>query len=179
MKLSFFGGAQQVTGSNYLLEFGDLKIVVDCGLFQGTRYAETYNYEPFEYKAEEIDFVLLTHSHADHSGRLPKLYKDGFRGKIYATKPTIDLSAIAIDDNLDLITPVLEELPPVTTSTRVSTHEIDEKQQLTLTFDANNQAKLAFDLQGDAPACSTCGGIMVRSGTCYKCLGCGNTSGCS
>jgi len=103
MRLSFHGGARQVTGSNYLLQIGDLKLLVDCGLFQGSRYAETLNYEPFSYDPKEIDFVLITHSHADHSGRLPKLYKDGFRGRIFATKPTLDLSAIALDDNLDLI----------------------------------------------------------------------------
>ncbi|OGN09234.1 MAG: hypothetical protein A3C61_03495 [Candidatus Yanofskybacteria bacterium RIFCSPHIGHO2_02_FULL_39_10] len=103
MKLTFYGGVQQVTGSNYLLEKDGLKILVDCGLFQGSRFAETLNYAPFSYNPKEIDFVFLTHSHADHSGRLPKLYKDGFRGKIFATKPTLDLAAIALDDNLDLI----------------------------------------------------------------------------
>lgn len=74
----------------------------------------------------------------------------------------------------------LDELGPTTTSeTLVSHHPVDEEQQMTLTFQADSQAKLAFDVQGDAPACDTCGGIMVRSGTCYKCLNCGSTSGCS
>lgn len=77
--------------------------MVDCGLFQGSKFTETLNYQNFPYSPKEIDFVFLTHSHADHSGRLPKLYKDGFRGKVFATKPTIDLSAIALEDNLDLI----------------------------------------------------------------------------
>lgn len=103
MKLSFYGGVQQVTGSNYLLEEDGLKILVDCGLFQGSRFAEDLNYATFAYQPKDIDVVFVTHSHADHSGRLPKLYKDGFRGKIYATKPTIDLSAIALEDNIDLI----------------------------------------------------------------------------
>src|SRR3989344_1632115 len=103
MKLSFYGGVQQVTGSNFLLEHSGLKILVDCGLFQGSKYAETLNYQNFPYNPKDINFVLITHSHADHSGRLPKLYRDGFRGKIFSTKPTIDLSAIALDDNLDLI----------------------------------------------------------------------------
>ncbi|MDP3792626.1 MAG: MBL fold metallo-hydrolase [bacterium] len=103
MRLSFHGAAQQVTGSNFLLDFGGLKILVDCGLFQGSKFAETLNYSPFPYNPKDIDFVLLTHSHADHSGRLPKLYKDGFRGKVFATKPTVDLSAIALEDNLGLI----------------------------------------------------------------------------
>ena len=103
MKLSFYGAAQQVTGSNYLLEVNGNKILVDCGLFQGSRYAETLNYANFPFSPKEIDYVFLTHSHADHSGRIPKLYKDGFRGKIFATKPTIDLSIIALDDNIELI----------------------------------------------------------------------------
>ena len=92
-----------MTGSNFLLEHNGLKILVDCGLFQGSKYAETLNYQDFPYNPKDINFVLITHSHADHSGRLPKLYRDGFRGKIFSTKPTIDLSAIALDDNLDLI----------------------------------------------------------------------------
>lgn len=92
-----------MTGSNFLLEHKDSKILIDCGLFQGSKFAETLNYQDFPYDPKEINFVLLTHSHADHSGRLPKLHKDGFRGKVFATKPTIDLSVIALDDNLDLI----------------------------------------------------------------------------
>ena len=92
-----------MTGSNFLLEHNGKKILVDCGLFQGSKFAETLNYSKFQYNPKEIDFVLITHSHADHSGRLPKLYKDGFRGKIFAVKPTIDLCSIALDDNLDLI----------------------------------------------------------------------------
>ncbi len=103
MKISFHGGVQQVTGSNFILEKNGLKILVDCGLFQGSKFAETLNYSDFAYDPKEIDYVLLTHSHADHSGRLPKLYKHGFRGKLLATKPTIDLSVIALEDNLDLI----------------------------------------------------------------------------
>jgi metallo-beta-lactamase family protein len=103
MKLSFYGGVQQVTGSNFLLEHGGVKIVVDCGLFQGSKYAEILNYEQFKYNPKEIDFVLITHSHADHTGRLPKLYKDGFRGKVFSTKPTIDLTIVSLEDNLDLI----------------------------------------------------------------------------
>lgn len=92
-----------MTGSNYLLEKDGLKLLVDCGLFQGSKYAEDLNYGSFPYEPKDIDAVFITHSHADHSGRLPKLYKDGFRGKIFATKPTINLSAIALEDNLDLI----------------------------------------------------------------------------
>jgi len=103
MKLHFYGGAQSVTGANYLLESGDLKILVDCGLFQGSRYSETWNYEPFPFDPREIDYVLITHSHADHMGRIPKLYRDGFRGQIITTEPTKAIMSIALDDSLDKI----------------------------------------------------------------------------
>lgn len=79
------------------------KLLIDCGLFQGSKYAEELNYADFGYKPAEIDFIFITHSHADHVGRLPKLYKEGFRGKIYATEPTKDLIARALPDNWRLI----------------------------------------------------------------------------
>lgn len=104
MRLAFYGGARQVTGANYLLDAGNIKILVDCGLFQGSRFAEFLNYEKFPYNSEEINFVFLTHSHTDHTGRLPKLYKEGFRGKVFATHPTLEITGVALKDNLDLIT---------------------------------------------------------------------------
>lgn len=92
-----------VTGANYLLDTGNLKILVDCGLFQGSRFAEYLNYEKFPYNPKDIDYVLLTHSHADHAGRIPKLYKDGFRGKIIGTHATIELIKAALPNTLALI----------------------------------------------------------------------------
>ena len=80
MKLTFYGGAQSVTGSNYLLEAGDVRVMIDCGMFQGSSDAEEKNYGPFPYESAELSAVVLSHSHADHTGRLPKLYKEGFRG---------------------------------------------------------------------------------------------------
>ena len=103
MKLSFHGGAKSVTGANYLLEFDNIKILVDCGLFQGSKYAEVLNYEKFPYSSSEINFVFVTHSHTDHTGRLPKLYKEGFRGKIFTTKPTIALLKETLLNNQSLI----------------------------------------------------------------------------
>jgi metallo-beta-lactamase family protein len=100
MKLTFYGGARSVTGANYLLDTGTLKILVDCGLNQGTMYAEELNYQPFKYDPREIDYVFVTHSHIDHIGRLPKLFKDGFRGKIYTTTATRDLMLVALPDNM-------------------------------------------------------------------------------
>jgi len=104
MKLIFYGGAKTVTGANYLLDTGDIKILVDCGLNQGSKYAEDLNYEKFAYDPTQIKFVFITHSHTDHIGRLPKLFKEGFNGKVYASKPTIDMISKALPDNLKIIT---------------------------------------------------------------------------
>ncbi len=103
MKLTFYGGAKIVTGANHLLDTGKIKILVDCGLFQGSRFAETLNYEKFSYDPKEIDYLLLTHAHADHVGRVPKLYREGFRGKIFAVYPTIDLTKVSMPNSLSLI----------------------------------------------------------------------------
>ena len=101
MLLKFCGAAKEVTGSNYLLEAGGHLSLVDCGMHQGER--EDANDDPFPYAANSIDAVLLTHAHIDHSGRIPKLVKEGFRGKIYATLPTIELTEILWDDSVRLM----------------------------------------------------------------------------
>jgi len=101
--IAFYGGARSVTGANYLLKIDDVKILVDCGMFQGSRYSEDLNYEKFPHDPAEVGFVFITHSHTDHAGRLPKLYKEGFRGKVIATNATLDLIRKALPDNLNLI----------------------------------------------------------------------------
>ncbi|MEK7583272.1 MAG: MBL fold metallo-hydrolase [Patescibacteria group bacterium] len=104
MKITFYGGAGWVTGANYLLEGNEKRILVDCGLFQGSKYADDLNYQPFGYDPKTIDFVFVTHSHIDHIGRLPKLFKEGFSGVVYATSATRDLIEVALPDNLEHIT---------------------------------------------------------------------------
>jgi len=99
MKLTFYGAAKMVTGSNYLLESGGEKILIDCGLRQGSNYSERQNFEPFPYNPKEISAVVVTHPHIDHTGRLPKLYKDGFRGRVYSTIPAKDFSKILLLDS--------------------------------------------------------------------------------
>ncbi len=99
MKLTFCGGAGEVTGANYLLEVGGKKILIDCGMAQGSRFAELQNFEPFAYDPSEIDALFVTHAHIDHTGRIPKLWKDGFRGKIYSTAPTKDSSEYLLLDS--------------------------------------------------------------------------------
>ena len=98
MRISFHGAAGEVTGSNFLVESGDERILIDCGMFQGTRFAEEQNYEPLPYDVRNVTAMILTHAHLDHCGRIPKLWRDGFRGKIYATPPTRDLAALVMSD---------------------------------------------------------------------------------
>lgn len=99
MNIEFFGAAKMVTGSNYLLKTTNYNILVDCGMFQGSNEMERMNSNPFPYEPSEIDIMILTHAHIDHSGRIPKLVKEGFRGKIICTKPTYDLCQIMLKDS--------------------------------------------------------------------------------
>jgi len=98
MKLHFYGGARWVTGVNYLLETKQTRILIDCGLFQGGGAAQEKNSQKFAYEPKDIEAVLLTHSHLDHIGRLPYLVKSGFKGKIFATRPTKDFVKIMLFD---------------------------------------------------------------------------------
>ncbi len=99
----FYGGVGSVTGANFLLDTGDCAILVDCGLVQGDRFAQEVNAQPFVYNPADIDVLFVTHAHADHIGRIPKLVKDGFAGTIYATEPTRDLAAIMLRDALKVM----------------------------------------------------------------------------
>ena len=99
MNITFLGATKTVTGSNFLLEGAGKKIIVDCGLYQGRAKEEMENYEDFEFNVNEIDYMLLTHAHIDHSGRIPKLYIDGYRNPIIATKATCDLCGIMLPDS--------------------------------------------------------------------------------
>ncbi|MCH9697683.1 MAG: MBL fold metallo-hydrolase [Gammaproteobacteria bacterium] len=102
MKLSFHGAAQGVTGSCHLLEVGDQRILIDCGLFQGGREIEEENHSSFGFDPATINFVLLTHAHLDHCGRLPLLVKQGFRGEIITTSATLELSRVIMLDSAGL-----------------------------------------------------------------------------
>lgn len=102
MKVQFLGAAGEVTGSCYYLEYQDTRFLVDCGMFQGSREEDEKNEDQWPFNPRDIAFVLLTHAHFDHSGRLPKLYHDGFRGKIYTTAPTAELAQFILADAADL-----------------------------------------------------------------------------
>ncbi len=121
MKLTFYGAAGEVTGSNYLLESGGEKILVDCGLHQGTHIAESQNYEAFPYDPKTITALFVTHAHLDHTGRIPKLFKDGFRGKIYSTHATKDFADLMLLDSEHVLEKEAERegRPPLYTASDV------------------------------------------------------------
>ncbi len=98
MTIQFLGAAGEVTGSCYYIEAANSRFLVDCGMFQGTDSAEQKNHHAWPFDPASIDFILLTHAHFDHCGRIPKLYHDGFRGKVYATHATSELAALILAD---------------------------------------------------------------------------------
>ncbi|SDW20783.1 MBL fold metallo-hydrolase RNA specificity domain-containing protein [Nitrosomonas communis] len=99
MQLTFLGGVSEVTGSSYLIETSHTRFLVDCGMFQGGREADHKNRAAFNFDPEQIDFVLLTHAHIDHSGLLPRLSSWGFRGPVFATEATVDLLKVMLKDS--------------------------------------------------------------------------------
>lgn len=101
MRLKFLGGAQTVTGASFLLTSDQSKVLIDCGLFQGQ--GEDRNYRDFKFDPSELDAVLVTHAHLDHVGRIPKLVKQGFQGKILSTAPTKPLASIILKDSYKIM----------------------------------------------------------------------------
>lgn len=102
-KITFAGGAQMPTGSNFLLEVGGKKILIDCGLVQGEKYSLPINMEPFSYDPKSIDMLFVTHGHLDHVGRIPRLVRDGFRGKIISTAPTREMAELIMLDSMGVL----------------------------------------------------------------------------
>ncbi len=102
VRVKFLGGAGTVTGSKYLLEIDDFKLLIDCGLFQGLKELRLQNWDDFPIPPSEIDAVILTHAHIDHSGYLPRLVHQGFGGSVYCTSPTLDLVTILLTDSAKL-----------------------------------------------------------------------------
>lgn len=91
-KITFYGGVGSTTGANIMLQYENKKVLIDCGIFQGARYAEDRNFEPFKYNPADVNFLIITHAHMDHIGRVPKLVRDGFKGRIISTAETKELA---------------------------------------------------------------------------------------
>jgi len=102
-KITFCGGTGSVTGANFLFEVAGKKLLIDCGLEQGREIANDSNWAPFPYDVADIDMLFITHAHVDHIGRIPKLMHEGFKGKIYSTKPTKELSLPMITDTAGIL----------------------------------------------------------------------------
>ena len=99
MKISFLGANRLVSGSCYLIQTKHKKFLIDCGLFRGNELITRLNYAPLTFRPEEIDFIILTHAHIDHSGRIPQLYREGFEGHVFCTKPTMELCSVMLPDS--------------------------------------------------------------------------------
>lgn len=112
--IGFLGGVGEVTGSNFLFTDAQsgLRILIDCGLFQGNKAFDDKNNDPFSFDPKTIDYLFVTHAHLDHIGRIPKLVRDGFAGQIYSTGPTKEISQISLLDSLNLFKKENEEVEP-------------------------------------------------------------------
>src|SRR3989339_944682 len=139
LRLSFYGGVGKVTGSNFLVEGTKGKILVDCGIEQGRDFSEASAHAPFQYEVKKIDALVLTHAHLDHVGRIPKLVKDGFAGKIYMTPPTRDLAELILRDSVGIlgeeasrlgVLPLYEEKDVETTLLLIETLEYHTEKEI-------------------------------------------------
>jgi metallo-beta-lactamase family protein len=141
--IGFYGGVGSVTGANFMLDTGKLAVLVDCGLVQGDRFAMEINAQPFPYDPAQVDVLFVTHAHADHIGRIPKLVRDGFQGIIYSTPPTRDLARIMFDDALHIMEYEAErDGRPVL----YDKQDIDQTFSLWQTCDYREQINLADDV---------------------------------
>ena len=122
MKIKFLGAAGTVTGSKTLIESNGIRIMIDCGLFQGIKPLREMNWDPLPVLPSTIDFVLLTHGHLDHCGWLPRLVHQGFKGKIYCTSPTKDITKLILLDSAK----IQEEEAEKANKGKYSKHEIAE-----------------------------------------------------
>lgn len=140
LRLSFYGGAGKVTGSNFLVEGAHGKVLVDCGIEQGADFCEACMYGSFPYAPETIDALVVTHAHLDHVGRIPKLVKDGFRGKIFMTPPTKDLAILIL---LDAAKVLAEEASRAGVEPLYATEDVEAAFALTETLDYHVEKEIA------------------------------------
>lgn len=143
MEITFHGGARSVTGACYLLKTGKINILIDCGLIQGSRVAEKTNYKPFPFNPKSIDYVFITHGHLDHVGRLPQLYKYGFRGLVFGTYPTRDFSELILYDSQNILS---REAKSMKIRPLYEEGDVRGIMELFQSVDYNETVKLAKDL---------------------------------
>ncbi len=120
VQMSFHGAAGTVTGSKYLVDCNGHKILIDCGMFQGAKYLRERNWNPMKFNPNEVQAVILTHAHIDHVGFLPRIVRQGFRGQIYATPPTLDIAAVTLMDTAH----IQEEDATFRNKKKVSSHPV-------------------------------------------------------
>jgi len=145
VKVTCLGAAESVTGSCYLVETSSgNKILVDCGLFQGGKQMERRNWADWLFDPAEIEVLLLTHAHIDHCGRIPKLVKDGFKGKILASKPTVELCGIMLLDSAHI-----QEMDAEWQTRKNKRQAKDQIQPLYVTEDAEASLKLFSPIERD------------------------------
>lgn len=144
MNLTFNGAARTVTGSNNLIEVGNKKILIDCGLFQGGPDSFQKNKAQFSFDPSEIDYCLLTHAHIDHTGRVPQLLKRGFEGKIISTPPTKEFSDILLKDSQEILA---QEAQKRNSSPLYSKNDIRKAETRWETVGYENKEKLSSNIE--------------------------------
>ena len=102
IRVKFLGAASEVTGSKYLLQVDDFNLLIDCGLFQGRKKLRELNWSEFPVDPATINAVVLTHAHLDHTGYLPRLFRNGYKGPVYCTSATADLMNLILTDSARL-----------------------------------------------------------------------------
>ncbi|MCD5382425.1 MAG: MBL fold metallo-hydrolase [Candidatus Pacebacteria bacterium] len=142
-KITFFGGVGSVTGSNFMLETDTARVLVDCGLIQGDRFAIAQNADDFQYDPSTVDVLCVTHAHADHIGRIPKLVRDGFRGTIYSTTATLDVTALMLRDAYKVMTYEAERYG---TERIYESKDIDAALALWKTVEYHEQVTISDDM---------------------------------
>jgi len=143
LRLSFYGGAGKVTGSNFLVEGSRAKVLVDCGIEQGGDFVVEEVYGPFPYDVKSIDALVVTHAHLDHVGRIPKLVRDGFKGKIFMTPPTRDLAALILLDSSHILA---EEATRLGRQPLYDSNDVEATFALVETLDYHTEKEVASGL---------------------------------